>query len=223
MDDFSFARLIDSTMLACDATESDIVRHCKLAIKYHFMTVAIGPAWIPTAQKILAGSDVGIDAPIGFPNGYSSAETKVFETIDAFAKGALEADMVINIGFLKSRRYEDLESEMRSFVKAAGGKTTKIILETYYLNEAEIVEAVKIAKRAGADFVKTSTGFAKGGATLENVRLMVKAAGDGIKVKASGGIRSREFAEELIEAGASRLGVSNAHLLLRNCEGMPTP
>jgi len=214
MDDFSFARLIDSTLLACDATESDITRHCKLAIKHHFITVAIGTAWITLARQVLAGSDVGIDAPIGFPNGYSTTETKVFETIDAFAKGALEADMVINIGFLKSRRYEDLESEMKRFVQAAGGKTTKIILETYYLDETDIVEAVKMAKRAGADFVKTSTGFAKEGVTLDNIRLMVKTAGDGIRVKASGGIRSREFADKLIEAGASRLGASNAHLLL---------
>lgn len=215
MDDFNFARLIDSTLLACNATESDITRHCILAIKHHFITVAIGIAWLPLARQILAGSDVGIDAPIGFPNGYNTTETKVFETIDAFAKGALEADMVINIGFLKSRRYEDVESEMKRFVQAAGGRVTKIILETYYLTETDIVEAVKMAKRAGADFVKTSTGFAKEGANLENIKLMVKTAGDGIRVKASGGIRSREFADKLIEAGASRLGASNAHLLLK--------
>jgi deoxyribose-phosphate aldolase len=214
MTDFEFARTIDSTFLTCDATENDIVEHCKRAMQCHFFSVAIATAWIPMAGGILKGSDVGIDAPIGFPCGYSTTEVKVFETVDAFAKGATEADVVINIGLLRSKRYDDIESELKQFVHAAGGKTTKVILETYYLEDNEIVEAVKIVKRAGADFVKTSTGFAKGGATLEHIRLMVKAAGDSLQVKASGGIRNRKFAEELLNLGATRLGASNAHRLI---------
>jgi len=215
MDDLALARTIDSTLLACNATEAEVVEHCEFAKRCHFATVAIGTSWIPLAKDLLAGSDVGIDAPIGFPNGYSTTESKVFETIDAIAKGATEADMMINIGMLRGRRYDDLEEEIKRFVCAAGGKTTKIILETYYLTEDEIVRGVSIAKRAGADFVKTSTGFAKEGATLDNVKIMVRAAGDGLRVKASGGIRDRRFAEELLALGAARLGASKAHLLLR--------
>lgn len=209
-----FARCIDATLLKPNVTEEDMLRHLENARRCCFKTVAIGCAWIPYAKEILAGSGVGIDAPIGFPNGYSTTESKVFETIDAFAKGATEADILINIGWLRSGRYADLEEELRRFVAAAGGKTTKVILETYYLTDDQKREGVRIVKRSGADFVKTSTGFAAAGATLEDVRLMVREAGDSLQVKASGGIRSREFAEQLLDLGATRLGASNPHLLL---------
>lgn len=210
----AFARCIDATLLKPNATQEDMKQHLELAKQYHFKTVAIGCAWIPFAKEILAGSDVGIDAPIGFPNGYSTTESKVLETIDAFAKGATEADVVINIGWLRSGRYADLEEEIRRFVAAAGGKTTKVILETYYLTDEEKRQGVRIAKRAGADFIKTSTGFAPTGATLEDIKLMVQEAGDSMQVKASGGIRSREFAEQLLDLGATRLGASNPHKLM---------
>lgn len=208
-----FARLIDATLLRPEAAQEDMDRHLEIAKKWKFHTVAIPCVWIPYAKNVLSGSGVGIDAPIGFPNGYHTTETKIFETIDAFAKGADEADFLINIGWLRSGRYSDVEEEIRRFVAAAGGKVTKVILETYYLTDEQKREGVRIAKRAGADFVKTSTGFAKGGATLEDVKLMVREAGDSIQVKASGGIRSREFAEQLLDLGATRLGLSNPHLL----------
>jgi deoxyribose-phosphate aldolase len=209
-----FARFIDSTLLKPNATQEDMLRHLEVAKECHFRTVAIGCAWIPFAREILSGSDVGIDAPIGFPNGYSTTESKIFETIDAFAKGATEADILINIGWLRSGRYAELEDELKRFVAAAGGKTTKVILETYYLTDEQKREGVRIIKRSGADFVKTSTGFAAGGATIDDIKLMIHEAGDSLQVKASGGIRSREFAEQLLDLGAKRLGASNAHLLL---------
>ena len=178
------------------------------------MTVAIGAAWIPLASEVLSGSDVGIDAPIGFPNGYSTTAAKVFETEDAFAMGATEADMVINIGWLVGGRFADLEEEIRRFVGAAAGKTTKVILETCFLNDEQKKAGVRIVKRAGADFVKTSTGFGPGGATVDDIKLMVREAGDSLQVKASGGIRTREFAEQLLDIGATRLGASSPHLLM---------
>jgi deoxyribose-phosphate aldolase len=210
-----FARKIDATLLNPEATESDMRIHLDNALKYHFKTVAIGCAWIPFAYNILKDSDTGIDAPIGFPAGYNTTEVKVFETIDAFAKGASEADILINIGWLKSGRYVDMEDELKRFVCAAGGKTTKVILEVCYLTDQQKRDAVKIIKRAGADFVKTSTGFIKnGGVTVEDVKLLVKESGDSLQVKASGGIRSRVLAEELLSLGAARLGASNPHLLV---------
>ncbi len=213
--DEEFARTIDATLLRPNATQDEMRAHLDTAKQHHFFTVAIGCAWIPLASDILSGSDVGIDAPIGFPNGYSTTETKVLETKDAFAIGATEADMVVNIGWLVSGRYADLEEEIRRFVAAAEGKTTKVILETYYLTDAQKKKGVEIVKRAGADFVKTSTGFAAGGATVDDIKLMVREAGDSLQVKASGGIKTREFAEQLLDLGATRLGASNAHLLLR--------
>lgn len=212
--DLEFARCMDATLLKPDLTQEEMVAHLEAARKYHFRTVAIPCAWIPFAKEYLKGSDVGIDAPIGFPNGYVTTESKIFETIDAFAKGADEADIVINIGWLKSGRYADMEEEIRRFVAAAGGKVTKVILETAYLTDEQKRECVRISKRAGATFVKTSTGFAPAGATLEDVKLMVKEAGDSIQVKASGGIRSREFAEQILDLGATRLGGSNPQNML---------
>lgn len=155
-----FARYIDATLLKPNVTQEDMRQHLEAARRFHFKTVAIGCAWIPYAKELLAESDVGIDAPIGFPNGYSTTESKVFETIDAFAKGATEADILINIGWLRSGRYAELEDELKRFVAAAGGKVTKVILENYYLTDEQKREGVRIVKRAGADFVKTSTGFA---------------------------------------------------------------
>lgn len=209
-----FVKTIDATLLLPNATQKDMQRHLETARKHHFKTVAIGCAWFPLAREILDGSDVGIDAPIGFPSGYSTTECKVFETLDAFAKGALEADMLINIGWLRSGRYDDIEQEIRRFVAAAGGRTTKVILETSYLTDAEKIEGVRLVKRGGADFVKTSTGFSDKGATEDDIRLLVKEAGDSLQVKASGGIRTREFAEKLLDLGATRLGASHPERLL---------
>lgn len=212
--DLEFAQFMDATLLRPDATQEEMTAHLEAARKYHFKTVAIPCAWIPYAKEFLKEGGVGIDAPIGFPNGYSTTETKIFETIDAFAKGADEADIVINIGWLRSGRFADVEEELRRFVAAAGGKVTKVILETAYLTDEQKRECVRIAKRAGATFVKTSTGFAPTGANLEDIRLMIAEAGDSIQVKASGGIRSREFAEKLLDLGVTRLGGSKPQNLL---------
>lgn len=209
-----FVKTIDATLLLPNATENELRAHLQNAKKHRFRTVAIGCAWFPIAREVLAGSDVGIDAPIGFPSGYSTTDSKVFETIDAFAKGATEADMLINIGWLRSGRYAEIEDEIRRFVAAAGGHTTKVILETSYLSDAQKIEGIRIIKRAGADFVKTSTGFTSAGATEEDIRLMVREAGDSLQVKASGGIRTREFAEKLLDLGATRLGASHPEKLL---------
>lgn len=212
--DYEFARSMDATLLKADATQEEIMQHLETAKRCHFKTVAIGTSWIPLAKEVLLGSDVGIDAPIGFPAGYSTTESKVFETIDAFAKGATEADMLINIGWLRSGRLADLEEEIRRFVAACGDHVSKIILETCYLTDEEKRTAVRIVKRSGATFVKTSTGWAKGGATVEDIKLMVREAGDSLLVKASGAIRSRALAEELLDLGAVRLGGSNPHTML---------
>lgn len=211
-----FVRFIDSTLLKPNATEEEMRKHLESAKTFHFKTVAIGCSWIPLAREILNGSDVGIDAPIGFANGYNTTESKIFETIDAFAKGATEADVLLNVGWLKSGRYSDVEDELERFVTACGGKISKVILETAYLTDAEKREAVRIVKRSGATFVKTSTGFAGKGATLEDIKLMLEEAGDSLLVKASGGIRTRELAEQFLDLGVMRLGCSNPQNLLTN-------
>lgn len=209
-----FAKFIDATLLKPEATKEQMIAHLKTAKKYGFKTVAIGCCWIPMAKEILAGSGVGIDAPIGFANGYNTTEAKVAETLDAFAKGADEADILINIGWLRSGMYAEVEDELKRFKEACGDHISKVIFETYYLTETEIREAVRIAKRAGLDFVKTSTGFAKGGATEEAVAIMLDEAAGEIMVKASGGIRTREIAEMYLDMGAMRLGASNPDKLL---------
>lgn len=200
-------------MLRPNTTEREMLEHLEIAKRCHFKTVAIGCCWIPLAKRVLEGSDVGIDAPIGFANGYNTTEAKLFETEDAFAKGATEADVLINIGWLKSGRHDDVEYELRRFALACEGRVSKVILETCFLTDDEKRAAVKLAKRAGLNYVKTSTGFARGGATEEDVKLLVAEAGDSILVKASGGIRTREQAERMLDLGASRLGASCPHRL----------
>lgn len=212
--DLEFARYIDSTLLRPEATREQMEAHLEMAKKCHFKTVAIGSAWIPMAKEILKGSDVGIDAAIGFANGYNSTETKIFETRDAFEKGATEADILLNIGWLKSGMYQEVEEELKRFREACDTHVSKVIFEVYYLNEQEIREAVRIAKRAGLDYIKTSTGFAAGGVTEESARIMIEEAAGEILVKASGGIRDRETAEKYLDMGIMRLGASNAHKLL---------
>ena len=204
---------VDHTLLAQTATWAEIKAICDDGMKYHTASVCIPASYVKQARDYV-GDKLPICTVIGFPNGYSTTESKVFETIDAFAKGATEADILINIGWLRSGRYAELEDELKRFVAAAGGKVTKVILENYYLTDEQKREGVRIVKRAGADFVKTSTGFAAAGATLDDVRLMVQEAGDSLQVKASGGIRTREFAEQLLDIGATRLGASNPHLLM---------
>lgn len=213
--------MIDSTMLKPDATRKDIEDVCRLAIEYRFMTVAIGAAWIEFASEILKGSEVGIDAPVGFPNGYSTTESKVFETKDVLLKGANEVDMVINIGWLKSQMYDEVKSELLAVRDAAKGAIMKVILEVHYLTDEEKRIGANIVADVGADFVKTSTGFADTGCTESDVKLLLDEVGKRIQVKASGGIRKLRDLLRYYELGATRFGASNAHLLIDELRKTP--
>lgn len=206
----NIAQYIDHTILNADAVKTDIERICKEAIEYNFKTVCIQPYWVPYAKELLAGSEVGITTVIGFPLGANSTKIKVAETKQAIEDGATEVDMVINIGALKNEDYETVLNDIKAVVDAAAGKAgVKVIIETSLLTKPEKVRACELAKEAGADFVKTSTGFSTGGATLEDVRLMRATVGPEMGVKASGGVRSYQDAIAMIEAGATRIGASS--------------
>ena len=210
MEKSQIAKLIDHTLLKPDATREQIVRLAEEAKKYHFASVCVNPVWVPQVYEILKDTDVKVCTVIGFPLGATTPETKAFETRNAIENGATEVDMVINIGLLKSGRYEEVEEDIRAVTKAAEGKAlTKVIIETCLLTDEEKVRACEIAARAGADFVKTSTGFSTGGATVEDVALMRKTVGDDLGVKASGGVRSLEDLMKMVDAGANRIGTSS--------------
>jgi len=178
------------------------------AEKYHFASVAINPVNIPLAAKMLKGTGVKVCAALAFYLGAYPPEVKEFEARDAVEKGADELDMLMNVGALKSGKYDIIEKEVKGLVRAAEGRVTKVILETCLLTDEEIVKACQIIKECGADFIKTSTGFKKPGATIHSVKLIRQTVGENMGVKASGGIRSTEEALAMIEAGANRLGVS---------------
>jgi len=213
--------MIDSTMLKPDATKKDIEEVCRLAIEYKFKTVAIGASWIEYASEILKGSEVEVDAPVGFPNGYSTTESKVFETKDVLLKGASEIDMVINIGWLKSQMYDEVKNEILAVRDAAKGVVMKVILEVHYLTDEEKRIGANIVADVGADFVKTSTGFAETGCTESDVKLLLDEVGNRIQVKASGGIRKLRDLLRYYELGATRFGASNAHLLIDELRETP--
>lgn len=203
------AGLIDHTLLKADATKEQIKVLCEEAREYNFASVCVNPTWVKYASELLKGSEVKVCTVIGFPLGASTPETKAFETKDAISNGAHEVDMVINIGALKDKDDELVERDIRAVVAAATGKAlSKVIIETSLLTEEEKVRACEIAVKAGTDFVKTSTGFSTGGATVEDVALMRKTVGPDIGVKASGGVRNTSDAEKIVEAGASRIGAS---------------
>jgi len=202
------AGMIDHTLLKIDATYEDIKRLCLEAEKYHFASVAINPVNIPLAAKMLKGTGVKVCAALAFYLGAYPPEVKEFEARDAVEKGADELDMLMNVGALKSGKYDIIEKEVKGLVRAAEGRVTKVILETCLLTDEEIVKACQIIKECGADFIKTSTGFKKPGATIHSVKLIRQTVGENMGVKASGGIRSTEEALAMIEAGANRLGVS---------------
>jgi deoxyribose-phosphate aldolase len=205
---YEMAQWIDHTLLKAEATEEEIIHICKEAKDNHFASVCVNPVWVSTAYKMLRGSKVRVCTVVGFPLGATYPEVKAAETRLAIEKGADEIDMVINVGALKSKKYEFVEKDIRAVVRAAGRRIVKVILETCLLSDDEKVEASRIAKRAGAHFVKTSTGFNKGGATVKDVALMRKTVGSHMGVKASGGVRSYEDACKMVEAGASRIGAS---------------
>lgn len=204
----NIASYIDHTMLAPQATVSQIRKLCEEAVKYHFASVCVNSCHVALCAELLKGTGVNVCTVVGFPLGAMSTKAKAFEAECAVADGAVEIDMVINVGALKDENWTFVEDDIRTVKKACGGKLLKVILETCLLTDDEIVRACQLSEAAGADYVKTSTGFSKGGATAEAVSLMRKTVGDRLGVKASGGIRDRESALKMIEAGASRLGCS---------------
>ncbi len=214
------AKMIDHTLLKADATKEQIEVLCSEAKEYSFASVCVNPAWVSYASELLEGSGVDVCTVIGFPLGASTSEVKAFETKNAIENGATEVDMVINIGALKSGSSDLVESDIRAVVEAAKGKAlTKVIIETSLLTEDEKVLACELAVKAGTDFVKTSTGFSTGGATVEDIRLMRKTVGPEIGVKASGGVRSTEDAQQMIEAGATRIGASSGVAIVNGLTG----
>lgn len=212
----SIASYIDHTLLKQDATKSQIEVLCQEAAKYEFASVCVNPTWVSFAAEQLKDSPVKVCTVIGFPLGASTSDTKAFETKDAIAKGATEIDMVLNVGALKSGLTEDVKQDIAAVVEAAKGKAiVKVILETCLLTKDEIVLASQLSKDAGADFVKTSTGFSTGGATPEDVALMFKTVGADLEVKASGGVRSVEDFNKMVEAGATRIGASSGVAIMQ--------
>lgn len=208
-------KYIDHTLLKPEATETDIQNLCQEAIEYDFMSVCVQPFWVKKVAAFLNDSDVKVCTVIGFPHGANTAEVKTFEAKQAVQNGAEEVDMVINIGAMKERAYDVVQHEISSIVEAIKGKAIlKVIIETSLLTDEEKKAACEIAKEAGADFVKTSTGFSTGGATLEDIRLMRETVGSDVGVKASGGVRSYEDAKNFIEAGATRLGASSGKAIV---------
>jgi deoxyribose-phosphate aldolase len=205
----SFSQYIDHTLLKAEASSKQVETLCQEAIEYQFKTVCLNPCYISLAKKHLKNSSVEICTVIGFPLGANTTATKVFETESAISEGADEIDMVINIGALKEKNDLFVEQDIHSVVQAAQGKTVKVIFETCLLNSEEIRRACKLSLKAGAGFVKTSTGFSKSGASIEAVKIMLEEVEGRAQVKASGGIRDPETARAYIEAGATRLGTSS--------------
>ena len=204
------ANMIDHTNLKAFADDAAFEKLCDEAKKYNFKMVAINPAQTVRCKKKLEGSPVHVGAAIGFPLGQTTLECKVFETKDAIEKGADEIDYVINVAELKNKNYDYIKKEMEEIVKICreAGKTSKVIFENCYLTDDEKRKVAEIAKEVKPDFIKTSTGFGTGGATVEDVKLMKSVVGDEVKVKAAGGIRDLKTALAMIEAGAERLGTS---------------
>ncbi|CVH75060.1 Deoxyribose-phosphate aldolase 2 [Clostridiales bacterium CHKCI006] len=210
----NLAKYIDHTNLKPEATPQDIDRLIDEAKTYHFASVCINPCYVGYAKKKLQDSDVKVCTVIGFPLGANTSAVKAFETAEAIRQGADEIDMVIAIGALKAGLYQEVQQDIEAVVKASQGHLVKVILETCLLSREEIVKACQLAMAAGAQFVKTSTGFNKHGATVEDVALMKATVGEKMMVKASGGIRTLQDALQMIEAGASRLGTSSGVMLV---------
>ena len=206
----SVARLIDHTLLKPNATPDQIDQLCQEADQYGFATVCVSPSYVALASDVLSASEVGVCTVVGFPLGATTTAVKVFETEQAIAHGATEIDMVINVGLLKAECYATVQQEIAQVVQAAhqADAVCKVIIETALLTEAEKTQACLLAVEAGADFVKTSTGFSSSGATVADVMLMRLTVGSDIGVKAAGGIRTFEDVMHMVEAGANRIGAS---------------
>ena len=212
----NIAKYIDHTLLKPAATQAQIAKLCDEARQYGFCSVCVNPYWVPIAKKALQGSDVKVCTVIGFALGASTAATKAFETQDAIANGADEVDMVINMGALKSGDTQTVLADIQAVRDASRGHILKVIIETSQLTDEEKVTACELAAKAGADFVKTSTGFNGGGATVQDVALMRKSIPAAMQVKASGGVRSRADADAMIAAGATRIGTSGGVQIVEN-------
>lgn len=210
-------RMIDHTLLKANATRAQIEKLCDEALEYHFASVCVNTCWVPLAHEKLAGSDVKTCCVVGFPLGAMLPEAIAAETRLAVEAGADEVDMVINVGWLKDGDYDAVRDQIVGVVKAAAGKCVKVIIECCLLTDEEKVKACELSVEAGATFVKTSTGFSTGGATVADVALMRKTVGDRCKVKAAGGIHTAEEAKAMVEAGADRLGCSAGIQIMQGC------
>jgi len=208
------AKIIDHTNLKPKANRDDIKRLCNEAIEFGFGAVCVNPCHVKYAKKILDSSDVEVCSVIGFPLGATLSSVKAFEAKQVIENGATEVDMVMNVGALKSDDIDLVERDIKKVVEAADGNLVKVILETCLLTDEEVHNACEIVKDAGADFVKTSTGFSDSGATVKHIKIMKKAVGDQLGIKASGGIRAYKFAKELIQEGATRIGASSGIKIL---------
>jgi deoxyribose-phosphate aldolase len=212
----NLASYIDHTLLKPETTESQIRQLCSEALENHFFSVCVNTSFVPLCKELLKNSQVKICAVIGFPLGSMSTAVKAFEAQWAVENGAEEIDMVIQIGFLKGHQYDYVRDDIAKVVAAAQGRTVKVIIETALLSHEEKIMACQLAKDAKAHFVKTSTGFSGGGATVEDVQLMKSIVGDAMEVKASGGVRDQAAADAMIRAGATRLGTSSGVQLVKN-------
>ncbi len=210
-------KIVDHTLLAQTATWAQIKEILDDAMKYHTASACIPAAYVKQAAEYVQDR-LPICTVIGFPNGYSTTETKVFETKNAIENGASEIDMVINVGFLKDGRYEEVEEEIRKIHEACDGKILKVIIETCLLTDEEKIKMCELVTKAGAEFIKTSTGFSTAGATFADVKLMKEHVGEGVKVKAAGGISSFDDAEEFMRLGADRLGTSRLVKIMKQTD-----
>jgi deoxyribose-phosphate aldolase len=213
------ARMIDHSLLRPELTQEDIRKGCEVARKYNVASVCCAPADVLLVKKLLQGSDVKATTVIGFPHGYNKTQTKVFEAEQAIKDGAVELDMVLNIGRLLSGDHDYVKSDIQAVVEVAhrSGALVKVILENYYLTDEQKKMACRLCEEAGADFVKTSTGFAGGGATLEDLRLMRQSVSEKVQVKAAGGVRDLETALKVREVGCTRFGATQTEAIMEHC------
>ncbi len=214
----TLAKYFDHTILKPSATAAEIKLICEEAISYSFFSVCVNPVHVKAVKTLLAGSEVKVCSVVGFPLGAHTSFIKAMETEQAISDGADEIDMVINVGALKDKKFDFVKNDIQGVVKAAGGKVVKVIIETCLLEDSEIVEACNLARKADAHFVKTSTGFAGGGATAADVALMRKTVGSDLQIKASGGIKTLEDTKQMIDAGADRIGASAGVAIMKELQ-----
>lgn len=212
------SKYIDHTNLKMDATSKDIEKLCEEAIKYNFETVCVNPHYVPLAKQLLKETNIGVCTVIGFPLGMNTPKTKSFEAIEAIELGADEIDMVINVGALKDKDYDYVKAEIEELRDQIDGKTLKVIIETSLLTNKEIIKMTEICNETFVNYIKTSTGFGKRGASLEDVELINKYKNDVLEIKASGGIKTYDQMIKLIEAGATRIGTSSSVQIMKESE-----